>query len=247
MSTGRAQRVISRLDDNTRTRRLTNMLSEEGRRHNLDLLQELRDPDTNHDWVVTVGPTEGPVVSPDEHVARLCHCSGCNFLAEPTTCYACTKPYHLTCTRAGCCAQAEAIRRRYSVARQRLAVANSDPTAVREEVVAGDQLLRPGDITTSGILDRKRAAIDVGITSRGRQCSIDPVHDYFCPRVLQHLVRTQRYRVYGGDLVPGRTTGEGAKYIISRLCNYAEKYHPDTPAKDVQTAMLAQGEPRCWL
>ena len=82
------------------------------------------------------------------------------------------------CIHAGCCATAEATRGHYAVARTFLAVAKAvGPTTIREETF-GSQRLRPGDLITGAVLDGRRVAIDVGVTSQAQRAQGDPIQNY---------------------------------------------------------------------
>ena len=53
-----------------------------------------------------------------------------------------------------------------------------DPTTTREETFGESQRLRPGDIITNAVIDGRRVAIDVGITSQAKQTQGDPIQYY---------------------------------------------------------------------
>ena len=64
------------------------------------------------------------------------------------------------------------------MARTFLAVAKAvGPTTIREETF-GSQRLRPGDLITGAVLDGRRVAIDVGVTSQAQRAQGDPIQNY---------------------------------------------------------------------
>jgi len=51
-------------------------------------------------------------------------------------------------------------------------------TTSREEAFGDAARLRPGDIITNAVLDGRRVAIDVGITSQANKTQGDPIQNY---------------------------------------------------------------------
>jgi len=119
-----------------------------------------------------------PPPPPDIYRDAIRHRLGCQFLPEATTCHCCGKLLDVQCVHAGCCATSEATRSHYAVVRAITAVAKAiDPTTSREETY-GDARLRPGDVITNAVLDGRRVAIDVGVTSQAKCTQGDPIQDY---------------------------------------------------------------------
>ena len=101
------------------------------------------------------------------------------------------------CVHAGCCTTSKATRGHYALARAITAVANTiDPTTSREESFGETHRLRPGDGITNAVLDGRRVAIDVGITSQARRSQGDPIQEYANIKLTKYRLTTQH------DLLP---------------------------------------------
>jgi hypothetical protein len=61
-----------------------------------------------------------------------------------------------------------------------------DPTTSREESFGDSQRLRPGDIITNAVLDGRRVAIDVGVTSQAKRSQGDPIQDYATTKLIKY-------------------------------------------------------------
>eukprot|EP00973_Karenia_brevis_P039320 5429252-Karenia_brevis.AAC.1 len=124
----------------------------------LERLQELRHPGTNHDWISLMDPSQGTIIPAAEFRTCLRHRLGCDFLSEAGQCHVCGKVLDIKAVHAGCCAMAQATKGHYAVVKPLLATAKAiDPTTDREEPgLTADDRLRPGDIITSGALEQHR-------------------------------------------------------------------------------------------
>ena len=178
---------------------------------------------------------------PDIYRDAIRHRLGCQFLPVATTCHCGGKLFDVQCVHAGCCATSEATRGHYAVVRAITAVAKTiDPTTSREETFGDTQRLRPGDVITNAVLDGRRMAIDVGVTSQAKRTQGDPIQDYEYKGINKY-----RQVIYN-ELLPEGTCfraaiwtqegrpGKDAIEVIEGLARQAEKYLPGAQKKDVR-------------
>ena len=147
----------------------------------------------------------------------------------------------MQCVHAGCWAISEATRGHYAVVRAIAAVAKTiDPTTSREETFGDIQRLRPGDVITNAVLDGRRMAIDVGVTSQAKRTQGDPIQDYELKQVskYRHVIYNKllpegtcfRAAIWSQEGRPGKDAIE----VIEGLARQAEKYLPGAQKKDVR-------------
>jgi hypothetical protein len=177
--------------------------------------------------------TAGTVLPPDVYKDAIRHRLGCHFIPEATTCHCCGKLLDAQCTHGGRCATAEATRGHYSAVRAITAVAKTiDPTTSREETFGDTQRLRPGDIITNAILDGRRVAVDLGITSQAKRTQGDPIQHYAnlqfskYRRTIQNELHPDvisfRAAIWSQEGRPGKDAHE----VIEGLSYQTEKYIP---------------------
>ena len=171
------------------------------------------------------------MLPPDEYQDALRHRLGCQFFPEATTCHCCTRLLDVKCIHAGCCATAEATRGHYVVARTLVPVAKAvDPTTTREDAFGGNQRLRPGDLITGAILDGRRVAVDVGVTSQARRTPGDPIQYYVNYKlnkyrhVIDHDFRNEGISFRADVWAEGRP-GRDARKVVDALCKQSENIH----------------------
>ena len=191
------------------------------------------DTEVHHQWIYHIDHTEGTALPPDIYKDAIRHRLGCQFLPEATACHCCGKLLDVRCTHAGCCATAEATRGHYSVVRAITAVAKAvDPTTTREETFGDTQRLRPGDIITNAIIEGRRVAIDVGVTSQAKCTQGDPIQAYANTKFAKYKSTIQnelhpegisfRAAIWSQEGRPGRDAHE----VIEGHACQTEKYIP---------------------
>ena len=126
--------------------------------------------------------------------------------------------------------------------RQLFTVAKTiDPSSVKEEVVRSvEEKLRPADLTTLGIFDGKRTAVDVGITSQASTRTGDPTEHYAREkyRKYRHIIRNE----YPRDGIIWRAAiwtqegrpGADASSIVEGLATMAGASVPGATKTDVR-------------
>ena len=115
-----------------------------------------------------------------------------------------------------------------------------DPTTTREETCGGQQGQRPGDLISGAVLDGRRVAIDVGITSQAKQNQQDPIQHYVNVKLqkYRHVIDNElkqegiafRAAVWSQEGRPGR----GAREVVDGLAKQTEKYVPGANKTDVR-------------
>ena len=91
----------------------------------------------------------------------------------------CGRLLDVQCTHAGGCATAEANRGHFTSVRATTAVAKAiDPTTSRGEIFGDAHRLRLGGIVVNAVIDGRRVAIDVGVTSQAKRSQGGPIQDY---------------------------------------------------------------------
>ena len=115
-----------------------------------------------------------------------------------------------------------------------------DPTTSREETFGDTQRLRPGGVITNAVLDGRRMAIDVGVTSQAKRTQGDPIQDY------EHNEVSKYRHVFYDELLPEGTCfraairtqegrlGKDAIEVIEGLARQAEQCLPGAQKKDVR-------------
>ncbi|MFM7988988.1 MAG: hypothetical protein ACKPKO_57715, partial [Candidatus Fonsibacter sp.] len=145
------------------------------------------------------------------------------------------------CTHAGCSATVEATRGHYAVVRAITAVAKTiDPNTTREEHFGDNQRLRPGDVITNAIIDGRRVAVAVGVTSQAKRTQGDPIQHHA-------MTKLHKYRhTIQNDLMPEGITfraaiwsqegrpGKDAVEVIEGLSHQADKYLPNARKTEVR-------------
>ena len=114
------------------------------------------------------------------------------------------------------------------------------PSTTREENFGDEQRLRPGDLITTAVVEGRKVAVDVGVTSQAKRTQRDPVEDY------AHLKLRKYRRIIDSELTPegiafraavwsqeGRP-GKDAVAVIEGLCHQSDKYIPHSRKTEVR-------------
>ena len=145
-------------------------------------VQEVSDPEINHEWLWQSAPDVGPAFTPVEYVTAVRLRLGAAGPDEPAICGRCgVSMLDASAFHALCCANAVVG---HNDVRNELHVAarSCDPSAEIEPLglIPSHPTLRPADVFTSAALPGRLAALDVGVTSpdaagAGADCTVSMV------------------------------------------------------------------------
>ena len=171
----RLQHNLAKVVDACALDRLVDGLTAAERWTDVNRLAELRDATVSHDWLWSVGTSEGGGMNDAEFLVATKLRLGADQAAESLACQCCGRAMlHPDAAHALCCAPGPSKRGHDEVRDElltfvRLADATAEPEVLG--LIASAPGLRPADILTSALARGRETALDVGIASPDALCA----------------------------------------------------------------------------
>jgi hypothetical protein len=163
------QARLTRLVDDCLATGLIAAMRAENRWPDVHRVEEISHESCNHEWLWSVDPNKGPVMSQEEYINAVRLRLGAGGLSEPVVCGNCGQAtLDTSASHALCCARGPSTRGHNRVRDKTFElVSECDPSAETEPLglIHSQPMLRPADILTSAAGSGRLAALDVGIVA----------------------------------------------------------------------------------